>query len=254
MTALALVAPFVREAFRTRLFVVAALFAGIAMALTFVIGPLSLGTGDRIARDFALALSVLVGAIMLFTGGVHLVAREIERRTVHVILSRPIGRAGYVIGKFAALTATAWIVLGITLAIVAIVFAVRGLTPDVAMGQAVLLAAVELLVLASVVTFLCTVATAIPAMLYAVGVFVAGHTMRDLFALSAEAMTPFSQALLSALRWVIPDLARFDMRLEAVHGVSLPPSDLTLSIAYGLVYAGAMLALAVATFRRKELA
>jgi hypothetical protein len=91
-------------------------------------------------------------------------------------------------------------------------------------------------------------------MLYAVGTFVAGHTMADILALSADRATGFSRAALEGLRWVIPDLSRFDMRLHAVHGVAVGAPDILWALLYALLYAGAILALACGFFRRRDLA
>ena len=115
-----------------------------------------------------------------------------------------------------------------------------------------LLSALELVVLAAVATFFASVAGPVAAMLYGFGAFLAGHTMSDILAASAGSTTGISSVLLKALGWVIPDLSRFDMRLHAVHGVTIPAGEIGWAALYALLYSAALLCLASAVFARRE--
>jgi len=244
---------FVLEALRSKLVVSAAGFTVLALAVSFLVGPLSLGTGDRITLDMGLATLLLAAALVLFTGGVHLVTREIDRKAVHVLLARPVGRASYVVGKFLGMVAIGWIAVILAFVLLTLALAIRGDVPGWPVVQAGILCLGEVLVLSAVVVLFSTVAGTVPAMLYAVGTFVAGHALSEILTISAENSTPLAQILLKVFRWVVPDLSRFDMRLHAVHDVAVPGADLVTSWAYGAVYAAALLALAVAAFQRREL-
>jgi len=253
MRALALVPPFIRDASRTGLFVVAACLALVAYAAAAIIGPLSLGTGAKITRDIGLAALVIDASLLLFVGGIFLVAREIERRTIFLLVTRPVSRAGYLFGKFLGLTVTGWIVLGITAGVFATALVLRGETPDLAMGQALALAALEIVVLAAIATLFASLTQPIPAMFYALATFVAGHAMASLTALAADTVTGPSRALLNAFRWLFPDLSRFDMRLHAVQGITISAGELLSAAAYAIVYAAGVSALACAIFAKREL-
>jgi len=87
--------------------------------------------------------------------------------------------------------------------------------------EAAILAGAEIVVLSSAVVLFGTIASAVPAMLYGIGTFVAGHTLADILAISGEQTTGLSRALIALFRWAIPDLTRFDMRLHALHGVAI---------------------------------
>ena len=87
----------------------------------------------------------------------------------------------------------------------------------------------------------------------AAGLFVAGHTLAGILSISTEETTWVSESLVTAFRWLVPDLARFDMRLHALHGQAVPGLDIGLSWAYGVAYAGAVLAFAWVAFHRRDL-
>jgi ABC-type transport system involved in multi-copper enzyme maturation permease subunit len=221
--------------------------------VSFLVGPLSLGTGDRITLDMGLASLLLAPALILFTGGVHLVTREIDRKAVHVLLARPIGRTSYVLGKFLGMVLVGWIAVLLAFVLLTMALALRGDVPGWAVVQAGVLCLGEVLVLSAVVVLFSTVAGTVPATLYSVGTFVAGHALSEILTISAEDSTPAAQLLLDLFRWVVPDLSRFDMRLHAVHGVTVPAADLVVCWAYAVVYAGALLLIASAAFGRREL-
>jgi ABC-type transport system involved in multi-copper enzyme maturation permease subunit len=252
MSVLALAGAFLNEAARGRLFFLAAGLSLGLMALSFLVGPLSLGTDDKITRDMGLASLILSSAVTIFTGGVFLLSREIERKTIYLLIVRPISRVHYLLGKFLGLVMVAWGAFVICCAIFALVMAARGMTPDAALAQAALLTAMELVVLSALVVFFAALAPPVPAMLYAFGVFAAGHAMGDVAAVRDSLPGGVARELLDLARFMLPDLSRFDLRLLAVHGITAPSADVGWTCVYGLLYSAAVLALASAVFHRKE--
>jgi ABC-type transport system involved in multi-copper enzyme maturation permease subunit len=253
MNALVMGRAFFLEATRSRLFLVAFIVTALLVGSSFIIGPISLGTGEKIGRDMGLAALLISAALMIFTGGTHLIGRELERRTAYLFLSRPIHRAEYVVGKFVGVVAVAWTVLAISALVFALTLWMRGDSIETPMLQAMVLTACELCVLSAAVVFFGSIAGPIASMLYAFGLFVAGHTMGGILEMSQDVTVGATRAVVEALRWVLPDLSRFDMRLQAVHGVGVTGADMLWAIGYALLYASALLALACTAFARKEL-
>lgn len=252
MSALVLGRAFFLEAARSRLFLVAALASLLIVGVSFLIGPISLGTGEKITRDMGLASLLVCATFMIFTGCTHLIGKELERRTAYLFLSRPIHRAEYVLGKFVGVVMTSWAMLVLSTAVFALALFAHGDRIDAPILQAVVLTAGELVVLSAAVVFFSSIASPVPAMLYAFGLFVAGHTLAGIFEMTADATTGLSSTLIDVLKWVTPDLARFDMRLNAVHGEGIAATDLFFALGYAAVYATGLLGLACAAFLRKE--
>src|SRR6185436_10329676 len=67
---------------------------------------LTVGSEEKIIKDFGLATIDLFGVLTAVLLGIGLVSREIERRTVYVLLAKPIHRAEFVLGKYAGLVLT----------------------------------------------------------------------------------------------------------------------------------------------------
>jgi ABC-type transport system involved in multi-copper enzyme maturation permease subunit len=240
-----------REALRSRFLQAVVLISGVLMAVACLLGPISLGAGDRIARDVGLATMLLASVIVLIAGGSHLVVREIDGRSIFFIVTRPVSRGTYIAGRFVGLVLLGWAgVLVATLMVIG-VLVLRGQPVDGPLFQAAAFVGLEVCVMAAVVVFFATVAGPIASMMYAFGAFLAGHAMEGI--LAAESLTGVARTLMNTLRWALPDLARFDMRLEAVHGTAVAWSDFGWAAAYAALYATAVLALAWASFSRREL-
>ena len=137
-----------REATRDRL-LAGVIGAGVLLlAVTQLLSPLAMGEGRRLTIDLGLSGISLLGLLVVLLVGTSLVAKELERRTIFNLLSRPISRPSYLVGKWVGLSATLWTVaLAMGLALCALL-AARGdgaFMPGVL--QAMVLAGLELMVM-----------------------------------------------------------------------------------------------------------
>src|SRR5690348_7305185 len=93
-------------------------FAILLMASSFLIGQLTAGQDVKIIKDLGLAAMSLFGLFIAIFIGIGLVAREIERRSIYAVLSKPVQRYQFIIGKYLGLVGT----LVVNLAIMAIAY------------------------------------------------------------------------------------------------------------------------------------
>ena len=95
-----------REAVRDRvLFGVLALAAAV-LALTLALGELSLDQQMRVVTDMGLASISLFSVVVAIFLGSSLLYKEIERKTLYVILPKPIARFEFLLGKYFGIVAT----------------------------------------------------------------------------------------------------------------------------------------------------
>ena len=80
------------------------MFLGIGLLIvTYVAQQFTYGAPSRVALDFGVgALSLSSVGIAIFMG-VGLLSREIENRTVYMIVSRPVKRSSFVLGRILGL-------------------------------------------------------------------------------------------------------------------------------------------------------
>jgi hypothetical protein len=79
-----------------------------------------------------------------------------------------------------------------------------------------------------------------------------GHSTRDLVALGKLTKNPGIEQLMMGLYLVLPDLARLNLRNDAVYGQVPYLPGLITDAGYGLLYVVLLLSVAIAIFSRRE--
>src|SRR5207237_9324739 len=142
-----------REAVRDRVLYNLVLFVLVLIVSAIFLGELSAGEEAKITVDLGLSAMLLFGVFIAVFVGVGLVYKEIERRTLYAILSKPIVRGEFLLGKYLGLCLTLLVnvaVMGLGLSL-ALVYVKRGWDPLVTcIWPAILLLYVELIILTGV--------------------------------------------------------------------------------------------------------
>src|ERR1041384_3560441 len=95
-----------REAVRDRVVSNLVLFVLLLTAASIFIGELSRGQERKIIVDLGLSAMLLFGMFIAIFVGVGLVYKEIERRTIYAVFSKPVGRGEFLVGKYLGLCLT----------------------------------------------------------------------------------------------------------------------------------------------------
>jgi Cu-processing system permease protein len=241
-----------REATRDRV-MAGMLAAGVALlVVTQLATPLALGEGVRLTVDLGLSGISLIGLFTVLLVGTSLVAKELERRTIYNLLSRPISRSAYLVGKWAGLSAALWTVsavLGFALWCTLALRGVHGHTP--AIFEATYLAALELAVVTAIAVLFSSLSTPVLSALYTLGLYLVGQWTYDLRELASRFPAPLS-GLMRLVSDVAPNLPLFNMRSLAAEGATTSAGHLALATVYALLYSGCVLCLATAAFESRD--
>ncbi|MEO6461514.1 MAG: ABC transporter permease subunit, partial [Candidatus Eisenbacteria bacterium] len=179
--------------------------------------------------------------------------KEIERRTIHVVLSRPLSRSQYLVGKWAGLSATMVVAIaGMAAMLVAVGVLVRGPAIVGPIVQAAFMIACANAILAALAVLFSSLSTPVLSMTYTLGLYATGFWTGDLRAFASE-MPGALGALVRGASYVIPNLELFNLRSQVAHGEGATVVHLVLAIGYAGAYVAAALALAVIAFERREL-
>ena len=119
-----------REALRNKVLYSILAFAALVVGVAALFGSASIGNQMKFVKDFSLAAISLFGVVIAVTLGVSMLSKELGRRTILNILSKPVARWQFIVGKFAGLALTLVIVVALmTSALIGIVAAFEG-SPD----------------------------------------------------------------------------------------------------------------------------
>jgi ABC-type transport system involved in multi-copper enzyme maturation permease subunit len=248
----AIAANTVRDAVRNRVLYILVFFAVVMIGTSVMLATLSYVERERILQDVGFSAIRFFGAAIAIFMGVGLIQREVERRTVYTILSKPVTRARFLAGKYLGLVATLWLQLAIMVAAFVLVSLATG--APLAAGHAIALGlvALELAVIVAFATLFSSFATPFLAACYSVGLYLVGHLTRDLRGLGAASDSAAVQQVTVWIHRVFPDLSALNRGIEAVHGLPIPLPEVGFALLMGVAWCLGFLLVAVMVFERRD--
>lgn len=241
-----------REAVRDRVLHSILFFAVGAVLFSLVLEQVTIGDQDRVVRGVAMGAIDLFASVIAMFLGISLVYKELERRTVYTILSKPIPRWMFVLGKYLGLMGTMAVELGIlALFYVVLMLATQG-APSPTVFVAFFTMYLGMGLLTAWATLFSCYSAPMTASFFSLSVFLIGHLADDIWTFGNLAESPQLRQLSRALYWVLPNLEIFNLRLEAVSGAPIPWERVGLATSYGLCYTVLVLVGAILIFERRD--
>ena len=244
-----------REAVRDRVLYNLVLFVLLLTAGAIFLGELSAGQETKIIIDLGLSAMLLFGVFIAIFVGVGLVYKEIERRTLYAILTKPIGRGQFLLGKYLGLCLTLLvnvIVMGAGVSL-ALIYIRRGWDPlAIRIWPAIMLIYFELMIITGVALLFSTFSSPALSALLTFFVFVIGHFSADLKTLSNTSNQVAARLVFRALYYLLPNLTTYSVITPAAHGISPDMQSILLAFAYTIVYDVVLLLGATLIFSRRN--
>lgn len=244
-----------REAVRDRVLYNLVIFVLLLTAGAIFVGELSAGEEAKVIIDLGLSACLLFGAFISIFVGVSLVYKEIERRTVYAIFSKPVGRGEFLVGKYFGLCLTLLVnvlVMGVGVSL-ALLYVRRGFDPLIfRIWPALLLIYVELMILTVVALLFSSFSSPALSALLTFFVFIIGHFSADLKTLAASMGNAGARVLFGAIYYLLPNFANYSYITEAGHGLMPDARASVGALLYAVFYIAALLAAATLIFNRRN--
>ncbi len=254
-----------KESVRDRVPYAMVVFAILLMAASYLIGQLTAGQDMKTIKDLGLAALAIFGLFIAVFIGIGLVSKEVEKKSVFGLLSKPVSRTQFILGKYAGLVMTLAVNLGVmTIAYYGVLAymdftastVARAAWPTPAMDPRLFIAIglifAELMLVTALALFFSTFSSPLLATLLTVGLWVAGHFNSDLRNFESVVDSAAAAGMARALYYVLPNLAPFDVKAEAVYGMPISLPHVAYTLAYAAVYIAILLTAAIAIFRRRD--
>lgn len=239
----------------------------VAVAMILLVPALSTFSMRQVQElSITLSLSAISFVLLMVTLllGSSSVWRDIERRYLASVLTLPISRSLFLLGKFcgiACFIALCGIVLGCAAGLIITVSAAQYPSEVPIHWQKIALALgadiVKYVMLASVAILFSTVSTSFYLPFFAtIAIYLAGSGSQEVYEYVTgqfgKEMGEGAVALFKAVYYMIPNLSAFDLKVQAIYGVPLLPSGLGLTFGYAVIYSAIMLTAAAIAFSRRQ--
>ena len=244
-----------REAVRDRVLYNLVLFVLLLTAAAIFIGELSGGQERKIIVDLGLSAMLLFGVFIAIFVGVGLVYKEIERRTIYAIFSKPVGRGEFLVGKYLGLCFTLLVnvvVMGVGVSL-ALMYVSRGWDPLITtIWPAVLMIYMQLMLLTAVALLFSSFSSPALSALLTFMIFIVGHFSADLKVLAVSLGSASARWFFTALYYLLPNLANYSFITPAAHGRTPAAGFVFANALYAVVYIAVILAAATLIFSRRN--
>jgi len=242
----------VRRKMHERLLYILLVFVFALLAGSVLISKLTLGDPGRLVLDLGLAGVNLFGVLTAVFVGMALVHEDIDKKTVYAVLSKPISRRTFVLGKFLGMSAILTVVVSLMASALLLVLQAMAVPLTAALVKCLVLMHCELALVAALAFVFSTFTTPTLAAMLTSSLYVVGHLTADLKELAAGLDGITRNAALFAY-YLLPNLERLNLKMQALHHVEVGALDLSMALAYGYAYVGVLLMSAVMIFNQREL-
>ena len=250
-----------REAVRDKILYVLMIFGVLMIFVSRAIGFVSIGSEAKVMTDIGLtSIWIFSGMVSIFIG-TGLIYKEIDKRTIYTILSKPTERWQFIAGKYLGLLLTTFVnITVLSVAFLAYLW-ICNAGISLALLQALFLTFIEMMIVTAIAIFFSSASTPILSAIFTTIIFFAGQMTKWVVDLgsSVKDTAPWVGKLLYGVYLIMPNLHNFNVRSEAVLAthdslaIAIPANEMWSCTIYGIFYALALLLAAHLMFSRRNL-
>jgi ABC-type transport system involved in multi-copper enzyme maturation permease subunit len=238
---------------RDRILLGILIFALGYMALTVFLADLVLKELPMV-ESFGLTGIYFFNAITALFLGTTSFFKDVDRKVVYFILSKPVSRAQFLLGKFFGLCAVILLTSAILTVVYLGVVAFEGGGFHALGILAIAMQFLEMALFLAFAIFVSTFSSSLLSIVYTSAIFFLGHVVSSLV-IDAKTigLGGIKLFLVQVLYYIFPNLEKFDIRNIAVHAVAGPFLSFGLAFVYAAVYITLLLCAAAWIFNKKEI-
>lgn len=244
-----------REAVRDRVLYNLIAFAVLMSGAAILVGQISIGIDRLVVVNLGLTAVSLFGVVIAIFIGIGLVSKEIEKRTLYTVLSRPVQRWEFIVGKFFGLAGTLvvntfFMAIGVFAALLYVSHRFQAL--DGWILVALYFIVLQFVVITSLALLFSSFSSPLLSAVFAFSLFVIGSFAEDLRGFAAMAQGA-SCWLATAVAYLVPNFSSLNVISSVAHGQPVAVQLVLSNTVYALLYAGMALCGAVVIFEHRNL-
>jgi len=241
-----------KEAVRNKIFYLLIFFGIIFSLSSKLISLLTIGDSLKILKDIGLASITFFSVLIAIFTGINLVYKEIEKKTVFFILSKPVDRKDFILGKFLGLALTIFIAITAMISVFAIfIFFYSGnFDPGLLLFFVYLF--MEVLIIISISILFSSFSTPILSSVFTIVIYLIGHVIWTFNEFKHKLVDPFQKYFAHFIYYLFPNLEKFNVKSVIVMNDTISTKVVISTLTYGIFYVTAILLLSIHIFKKRE--
>ena len=244
-----------RECVRDKVLYNLVIFAVLIIGSSLILGTITIGDVRQIIINLGLSTISFFGTLIAILIGIQLVHKEIDKKTVYSLLSKPVARYEFILGKYLGLSMTLAVnvsvmILGVYLAVLYLRHSFQASDAQILLAGILIL--IELMLVIAIALLFSTFSTPALSALFTFCLYVIGHFNADirLYGLSSDSW--ITKRVSGAMYYFLPNFGNFDVIAKTAHGQFIPSDTYLFAAAYGLMCSVALLLITIWIFQKRD--
>jgi ABC-type transport system involved in multi-copper enzyme maturation permease subunit len=242
-----------RESIRDRIFYSLLFFAVVLILFSMVLSNLTMGEPEKIIKDFGLGSISIVGTLIAIFVGIGMVYKEMEKRTIFIILSKPLARWQFLIGKYCGLSLTILVEVAVMSILLFVLCYLYVSQIPWTLLYAIIPIYFEILLILAIAFLFSTFSTSFLSGMFTLSIFIIGHFTRDLKSLAQTTEDALFQTIANVIYYILPNLEYLNFKTRVVHHLTISISQVILSLIYAIFYTIVVLLIGIFIFQRRDI-
>ena len=244
-----------REAVRDRVLYNLVFFALLLVATTPLFGKISIGLERIVLINLGLTAVTIFGMMISIFIGIGLVSKEIDKKTLYTVLSRPVRRWEFILGKYfglglTLLVNTFFMALGF---FAALLFVAHTFTrADLQLVSALYLILLQFMIIIAITLFFSTFSSPLFSALFALALFFIGNFAGELRGL-AGMLDGISRVFVLGLSYLVPNFTAMNVIAQVAHSEGVTAALLAQDTLYAILYSAIALSGATLVFENRNM-
>ena len=245
-----------REAVRDRVLYNLVAFAVIMIASALLFGEISIGIEKIILINIGLSSISVFGLLISIFLGIGLVYKEMDKRSLYSLLSKPIRRWQFIVGKFLGLNLTLLVnTLFMSAGLWASLYYLNHAFAheDIYIWTGIYFILLELFLVTALCLFFSCFSTPVLSAIFTFLIFFVGTTASDIRAFGQMSSSSFLKQLSTFLYYLLPNFSNFAVAGTVSHGMPVAGRLVLFNTLYALCYSGLLLGASAWIFSKRDL-
>lgn len=247
------------EAIRRRVLLIILLLGVVFLVIAPALGILSARSETTVLRGMMLGIIQLTSAVIAIVLTVYMIPNEIERRTIYTILSKPVQRWQFLVGKYLGAVASLGLMMAMMCFVLSLVFwyTQRDIPAILELLKAPAMYFIQMSLLAALAIFFSTFVAPLVNFFLTGGMFLLGSLFNPFFQTIQEnsGSGPIVKGAATIVNTILPNFANYNVQNPIINPQSQIQNEKTyylVATVYGVVYIIALLVGGIWIFDRRE--
>jgi len=242
----------VKEAIRDKILYIILIFAFGMMGFSTLLYYLSMRQDVKIMKDIGLGMISLFGIIITLFIGSSMLFKEIDKKTIYTVLSKPLNRTTFIIGKFIGLcTVLLIITASLTISFFLVLF-LKDVPFELIFLESILFSYLEMVFIIAVTIFFSTLTSPIITTFCTLVVYLVGHSIEAIKIYIDKLDPGIMQKIMDFVFYFVPNLEATNLKNQVVYGESIGYHQGIMVVGYVIVYTLLLLYISSITFKHKD--